>query len=76
VAQRRDVDRKEAERLIRESDRNTAEFVQKIFGRDVDDPLGYDLVLNLDLLMEDAAVSAVHSVLHSLPILQPVSLNQ
>ena len=70
VAQRKDADRNEAERLVVESDRSTAGFVQKIFGRDVDDPLGYDLVLNLDRMSEDAAVAAVHSVLHRLPVWQ------
>jgi cytidylate kinase len=74
VARRKDIDRKEAERLIRESDHSTAVFVQKIFDQDVDDPLGYDLVLNLDHLSEHAAVSAVHSALHSLPFRQPAAV--
>jgi len=70
VARRTGAGLKEAERKIAASDGDTADFVQRIFGREVDDPLGYDLVLNLDQISEDAAVSAVHSVLHRLPVWQ------
>ncbi len=74
VARRTGCGRKEAEREVLESDRSTAEFIHKIFDRDVDDPLGYDLVLNLARMSEDASVSAVHSILHRLPVLQTTAV--
>ena len=70
VARQKEIGPKEAKREVLESDRTTADFISRIFDRDVDDPLGYDLVLNLDRISEDAAVSAVHSILHRLPVLQ------
>ena len=70
IMNREELSRRVARRKVLQEDRSTAEFIRKIFDRDVDDPLGYDLVLNLDRMSEDAAVSAVHSVLRRLPVLQ------
>lgn len=70
VMARMSLSEKDARKEVLEEQRSTAEFIRKIFDRDVDDPLGYDLVLNLERISEDAAVSAIHSVLHRLPVLQ------
>lgn len=39
-----------ARKSVLEHDANRRAFVREIFDRDIDDPLGYDLVLNLDAL--------------------------
>ncbi len=70
IMARRSISEKDARKEVLEEERSTAEFIRRIFDRDVDDPLGYDMVLNLDRLSEDAAASAVHSLLHRLPVLQ------
>lgn len=47
---------RDAAREIEHSDHERAEFVRKLFGRSIDDPLGYDLVINhISISMETAA---------------------
>jgi cytidylate kinase len=47
---------RDALREIEKSDRERAEFIRRVFGRSIDDPLGYDLVINhLSISMEAAS---------------------
>jgi cytidylate kinase len=56
IRARRDVDEARVRREIQQVDRAWAQFVSRSFGRDVSDPLLYDLVLNSSALpVEDLA---------------------
>lgn len=46
IAQREAIDSAEAERRIRQNDEKRRGFIRQVFGKDIDDPFGYDLVLN------------------------------
>lgn len=46
VAERDGVDDREARRRIDALDHERGEFIRKVFNRSVDDPLGYDLIVN------------------------------
>jgi cytidylate kinase len=54
----------EAQRLIRDDDARRASFIRQAYGKDIADPLGYDLVLNTAALDTDTAAGIVLSVLH------------
>ncbi len=47
VAKEEHLDARAARRSIKRADNEQAAFVRQTFGRDIEDPLGYDLVLNL-----------------------------
>ena len=49
----------EAEARIREHDAETERYIHRTFGRPIDDPLGYDLLLNTAHLDVDDAVDVV-----------------
>ncbi len=49
----------DAEHTIDVADRERREFIRKVYGADIDDPLGYDLVLNRAGIPVEAAVSLV-----------------
>jgi cytidylate kinase len=53
----------EAERRVREHDADLQAFIRQVFHRDIDDPLGYDLILNMATLPVDAAVEATLAAL-------------
>jgi cytidylate kinase len=55
----------EAARKIRDADAAQRGFIRQSFGRDVDDPTGYDLVLNLGSLPGDVAAGIVVSLLRT-----------
>ncbi len=65
------LDRAAAERRIREDDAAKAAFVRKFYNRDIEDPLGYDLVLNMDAMdisvAADIALAALRHKLESGP---------
>lgn len=42
------ISAREAEGRLEESDRERAEFSQKFYGKDIDDPNNYDLVINME----------------------------
>ncbi len=44
------ISKKEARDFVLKKDRNRSNYVKKYFGKDIDDPLLYDLVLNVDNL--------------------------
>ncbi len=50
---------RQAEHMIDVADRERAEFVRKVYGRDIDDPLGYDLIVNHLSISVEAAVSLI-----------------
>lgn len=50
---------REAERDVDASDRDRTEFVRKAFGRDINDPLAYDLIVNLGGTSLAAATSLI-----------------
>jgi len=56
-------------------DRQQVQFVRQVFGRAIDDPAGYDLVLNVATLGEHAVVRTIGDALrHKLgaPHCEPV----
>ena len=59
VAGGQNISLAEAESLVSRSDRNRRSFVQDTFGRSIDDPLGYTMVLNNQLLGQEAMVRLV-----------------
>ncbi len=50
---------KEAERWLRSADASTAAFIRQVYRRDIDDPLGYDLVVNTGALEREVAAEAI-----------------
>ena len=50
VAARENISMEEARQKVTEVDRERAEYIQKLYNTDIDDPLSYDLVLNSDRL--------------------------
>jgi cytidylate kinase len=50
---------RDAVREIEKCDHERAEFARKVFGRSIDDPLGYDLVINNISISMEAATSLV-----------------
>jgi hypothetical protein len=63
VAEREKIGIREAERKVREADASRAAFIRQVYHRDIDDPLGYDLVLNTEHLTIEAAAETVHGTL-------------
>lgn len=60
VAKRREISLLEARELVRENDEAQRSFVRHAYGRDIEDPLGYDLILNMgELGLERAALLLV-----------------
>jgi cytidylate kinase len=64
VAARRGVSPHEAEREVDASDRERAAFIRKVYHRGIDDPLGYDLIVDLGALDEDTAFETVVTAAH------------
>ncbi|HXH27499.1 MAG TPA: cytidylate kinase-like family protein [Candidatus Polarisedimenticolia bacterium] len=54
----------EAERRVRQHDLDMQAFTRQVFRRDIDDPHGYDLILNIATLPLEAAVEATTAALH------------
>jgi cytidylate kinase len=53
------LSRKDAAREVETSERERAEFIRKVYGRDIGDPEGYDLVVNTGAITFDEAVDLV-----------------
>jgi len=66
IASRLGIRPDRAREEIQARDAATAAFIQKTFGREIDDPTGYDMILNLAGLAEPAAAAAVRAALRSL----------
>jgi hypothetical protein len=59
VAHARGVPASEARKLVKEDDSDRARFIRQVYRKDIDDALGYDLVLNLGTVDMETAVEAV-----------------
>jgi cytidylate kinase len=59
VAQRMDIDQKEARRRVQASDRERADYYRRFEKVDWDDPTLYDLVLNTARIPEEYAIATV-----------------
>jgi cytidylate kinase len=59
VMERNGRTEKDANREVETADRERAEFIRKLFHRDIDDPLGYDLVLNTAGLPVESATTLI-----------------
>jgi cytidylate kinase len=55
----------DARRKLLQIDHDRKAFVQQAFGRDINDPLGYDLVLNVERLTVEAAARIIGDALHA-----------
>jgi cytidylate kinase len=65
VMQQRACDRREAMRWVRQADESQAALVSSVLHRELDDPLAYDLVLNMAHLSQQAAEECVLAALHA-----------
>lgn len=63
VAAAKGMDQGEAEKRVREMDEQKAAFIRQVYGESIDDPLGYDLVVNMGELQPAAAVEVIHAAL-------------
>jgi hypothetical protein len=63
VAEREKISPKDAGRKVRAADASRAAFIRQVYHRDIDDPLGYDLVVNTETLGAEAAADAVLAAL-------------
>ena len=59
VARERNIDLSLAEETVRSEDGQFAGFIRQLYHKDINDPLGYDLVLNLGELDVDVAAEMV-----------------
>jgi len=59
---------KEAEEYISKEDRNRRNYIKKYFNKDIDDPLQYDMVINVDRLGPQETIRVIGDlVLHRYP---------
>ena len=65
VAEREGIDPAAADKRVRNHDAEQQAFIRQAFGRQIEDPLGYDLVLNVEHLGPDEAAAAIVALLHS-----------
>lgn len=61
VMEQQQCSRRDAEKFIKETDKGRADFVQRYFHHDVNDPHLYDLVINLEHLTHAAAADLILS---------------
>jgi hypothetical protein len=59
------VSREEAERRIRATDREQADFIRTEFERDIEDPDAYDMVLRTDTLGVQPSAAAIAGTVRS-----------
>jgi cytidylate kinase len=53
----------EAEKLVRQTDEDRAGYIRSYFHRDIEDPLGYDLILNTAAIGVETAVGLIERAL-------------
>ncbi len=63
VAREAAIDLAEAKRTINDDDRRRADYIQRAYRQDIENPEGYDVVLNLAVLDLDVAQEIVLTVL-------------
>lgn len=59
VSRREGIPREDAERLCRKSDRERSDFIRALHGREIDDPTGYDLIINTGYLHPKGAAAVI-----------------
>lgn len=59
VAEELSISTSDAEKLVRQTDRDRRAFIKKQFGRDIDDPCLYDLVINTAGMTSGEVVSLI-----------------
>jgi cytidylate kinase len=64
IAEQRKIDTILAEQAIQREDEDLAAFIRQMYRKEIDDPMGYDLIVNLGTLDVDAAADAVVTALH------------
>lgn len=65
VARDRGISPERARHAVREDDAQKARFVRQVYDRDIEDPLGYDLVLNTGGLDPDTVLHVVQTTLRA-----------
>lgn len=65
LAQREGLDEVEARRRVERAQSDQEAFIRQVYQRRIDDPCGYDLVLNLEALGMDVAVPTVLAALQN-----------
>jgi len=63
VAGRKQLELKEARKLVKSVNRRRADYLQELYGKDINDCSHYDLVINTDRFDDD---SAIELILHSM----------
>jgi cytidylate kinase len=75
VMEQRHLTHEQAERAIRDSDRQRAAFIKQMFGRQIDEEGAYDLVIYTDNLSPEGAARIIHTaVMVKYPELEKPSL--
>ena len=64
VAREEGLSASRARKAIDRQDAAQKRFIRQTYGQDIDDPLGYDMVLNLGSLDPEVAACMVDSALH------------
>jgi len=65
VAEREGLETSAADKLVRSHDAEQQAFIHQAFGKQIEDPLGYDLVLNAEHVGPDQAAAAIVALLRS-----------
>jgi cytidylate kinase len=65
VAKSSGLSEDDARRKLLETDHDRKAFVRQVFGRDIDDPLGYDAMLSLERMTPQAAADVIVGLLRS-----------
>lgn len=65
MARRRGIDESAAARLVRAIDRERRDYIEQVFGQQVDDPLGYDALINVSSLGRPAVVAAIEAAVRT-----------
>jgi len=65
VAEREGIDLPAADKRVRGHDAEQQAFIRQAFGKQIEDPLGYDLVLNVEHLGPEAAASTIVTLLRT-----------
>ena len=63
VAERKQIDLKAARECVKKVDRRRADYLQQLYGKDINDCSNYDLVINTDRFDVEAAIELI---LHSM----------
>ena len=59
VAERKQLDLKAARKLVKKVNRRRADYLQELYGKDINDCNNYDLVINTDRFDDDSAVELI-----------------